>query len=110
MTKYEVVVTDPAIEDIVDIVGYIQKLTQSNDMADEYMMGILGVIKSLEDMPNRFQIVDDPDLSELGIRYTYYKNYTISYSVIEIDAKVEVYRVLYSGSDVKNRVLGTIQE
>lgn len=110
MTKYEVVVTDPAIEDIVDIVGYIQKLTQSNDTADEYMMGILGVIKSLEDMPNRFQIVDDPDLSELGIRYTYYKNYTISYSVIEIDAKVEVYRVLYSGSDVKNRVLGTIQE
>ena len=29
MTKYEVVVTDPAIEDIVNIVGYIQKLTKS---------------------------------------------------------------------------------
>jgi len=65
MTTYEVVVTDPAIEDIVDIVGYIQKLTKSNNTADEYMMGILNVIKSLEEMPNKFQIVDDPDLSEL---------------------------------------------
>ena len=110
MTKYEVVVTDPAIEDIVNIVGYIQKLTKSDDTADEYMMGILGVIKSLEEMPNRFQIVDDSDLSQLGIRYTYYKNYTISYSVIEIDTKVEVYRVLYSGSDMKNRMLGTLVE
>ena len=108
MTKYEVVVTDPAVEDIVNIVGYIQELTKSDGTADEYMMGILGVIKSLEEMPNRFQIVDDPNLSKLGIRYTYYKNYTISYSVIEIDTKVEVYRVLYSGSDVKNRLLGTL--
>ena len=110
MTRYKVIVTDPAVEDIVDIVGYIQKLTQSNDAADKYMMGILGVIKSLEEMPSRFQIVDDPVLSQLGIRYTYYKNYTISYSVIEIEAKVEVYRILYSGSDVMNKVLGSLLE
>ena len=110
MTTYEVVVTDPAIEDIVDIVGYIQKLTKSNNTADEYMMGILNVIKSLEEMPNKFQIVDDPDLSELSVRYAYFKNYTISYSVLESKTKIEVYRVLYSGSDVKNKLLGTIQE
>ena len=110
MIRYKVDMTDPAVDDIVDIVGYIQKLTQSNDTADEYMMGLLGVIKSLEEMPNKFQIVDDSDLSQLGIRYTYYKNYSIPYSVIEIDTKVEVYRVLYSGSDVKNRMLGTLVE
>ncbi|MBR1452695.1 MAG: type II toxin-antitoxin system RelE/ParE family toxin [Candidatus Methanomethylophilaceae archaeon] len=110
MTKYEVVVTDPAVEDIVDIVGYLQRLTKSNDTADQYMMGILDIIKSLEEMPSRFQIVDNPDLAELGVRYTFYKNYTISYSVIEIDARVEVYRVLYSGSDVESRVLGTLKE
>ena len=109
MTKYEVVVTDTAVEDMIDIVGYIQKLTESDGTADEYMK-ILGVIKSLEKMPNRFQIVDDPDLFRLGVRYSYYKNYIISYSVIEIDAKVEVYRVFYSGSDIKNRILGTLQE
>ncbi len=74
------------------------------------MMGILGVIKSLKEMLNRFQIVDDPDLPVLSIRYAYYKNYTISYSVSEMDAKVEVYRVLYSGSDVKNGILGTSQD
>jgi len=77
MTKYEVVVTDPAVEDIVDIVGYLQRLTKSNDTADQYMMGILDIIKSLEEMPSRFQIVDNPDLAELGVRYTFYKNYTI---------------------------------
>ena len=81
MTKYEVVVTDPAVEDMIDIVGYFQKLTESDGTADEYMMGILGVIKSLEKMPNRFQIVDDPDLFRLDVRYAYYKNYIISYSV-----------------------------
>ncbi|MBQ7978893.1 MAG: hypothetical protein IJ248_03985 [Candidatus Methanomethylophilaceae archaeon] len=46
MTKYDVVVTDPAVEDIVDIVGYLQRLTKSNDTADQYMMGILDIIKS----------------------------------------------------------------
>lgn len=106
MTEYEVVITDPAVEDVVDIVRYIQILTQSDDVADEYMMGILGVVKSLKKMPNRFQIVDDPELSEMSIRYAYYKNYTIVYSVLEIDFKVEVYRVLYSGSDLKSRILG----
>ncbi len=71
MMKYEVVVTNPAVEDMIDIVGYIQKLTESDGTADEYMMGILGVIKSLEKMPNRFQIVDDPDLFRLGVRYAW---------------------------------------
>ena len=52
MTKYEVAVTDPAVEDIVDIVGYLQRLTKSNDTADQYMMGILDIIKSLEEMPS----------------------------------------------------------
>jgi len=66
MTKYEVVVTVPAVEDIVDIVGYLQRLTKSNDTADQYMMGILDIIKSLEEMPSRFQIVDNPDLA--GVR------------------------------------------
>ncbi len=74
------------------------------------MMGILNVIKPLEEIPNKYQTVDDPDLSELVVRYAYCKNYTISYSVPEADTKVEVYRVLYSGSDVKNKLLGTIQE
>lgn len=35
MMKYEVVVTDPAVEDMIDIVGYIQKLTESDGTADE---------------------------------------------------------------------------
>ena len=106
MMEYDVVLTDPAVEDIIDIVRYIQILTRSNDTADEYMMGILGEVKSLKEMPNRFQIVGDPELSEMGIRYAYYKNYTIVYSVLEIDVKVEVYRVLYSGSDLKSKILG----
>jgi len=102
---YEIVVTDPAVEDMVDIIGYIQELTQSNEIANAYMTGMLNTIKSLEEMPNRFQIVDDPELSQLGIRYAHYKNYIIAYSVAEASAKVEVYRILYSGSDIRSRIL-----
>ena len=106
MTKYIIEITDPAIRDILEIVDYIRNITQSKDVAEEYMSGFFETITSLEEMPKRFRIVNDPELSKMDIRYTFFKNYTIVYSVLDSDVKVEVYRVLYSSSDLKTRIMG----
>ncbi len=106
MTKYIIEITEPAIKDILEIVDYIRNITQSKDVAEEYMSGFFETIKSLEEMPKRFRIVNDPKLSKMDIRYTFFKNYTIVYSVLDSDVKVEVYRVLYSSSDLKTRIMG----
>lgn len=43
---YDVVITDPAIDDVIEIVGYIRELTGSDDISDGYMMDILQTAKS----------------------------------------------------------------
>lgn len=100
---YEVVITDPAIDDVIEIVSYIKELTGSDNISNEYMMGILQTAKSLATMPYRFQISDEPLLAELGVRMVPYKDYLIAYGIDESTSTVFAYRVLYSKSDIKER-------
>jgi len=100
---YEVVITDPAIDDVIKIVSYIRDLTDSDDILDEYMIGILQTAKSLDSMPYRFQVSDEPVLAELEVRMAPYKDYVIAYGIDESTSSVFVYRVLYSKSDLKER-------
>lgn len=78
MTKYIIEITEPAIKDILEIVDYIRNITQSEDVAEECMSGFFETIKSLEEMPKRFRIVNDPKLSKMGIRYTFSKTTPLS--------------------------------
>ena len=79
MTKYIIEITEPAIKDILEIVDYIRNITQSKDVAEEYMSGFFfETIKSLEEMPKRVRIVNDPKLSKMGIRYTFSKTTPLS--------------------------------
>ena len=78
MTKYIIEITEPAIKDILEIVDYIRNITQSKDVAEEHMSGFFETIKSLEEMPKRFRIVNDPKPSKMGIRYTFSKTTPLS--------------------------------
>ena len=103
---YNVVITDPAIGDIIEIADYIKKLTGNDDISDEYLTGILQTAKTLNEMPYRFRISDEPALAELGVRMIPYKEYLIAYGIEEDASAVIVYRVLYSRSDIRKRFFG----
>ena len=100
---YGVVITDPALDDIAGIISYIWDLTGNQRTAEGYMYGILETAKSLEEMPYRFEMAKEPELTELGIRKAYYEDYTIGYGVDDDASEVIVYRVIYSKSDISKR-------
>jgi hypothetical protein len=96
------------LDDVIEIVGYIRKLTGSDDISDGYMMDILQTAKSLDVMPHRFPISGDPPLAELAVRMAPYKDFLIAYGIDEDASTVFAYRVLYSKSDIKKRYFDKI--
>jgi len=80
---YDVVITDPASDDVIEIVGYIKELTGSDDIADEYVMGILQTAKSLATMPFRFQISEELAMAGLDVRTAPFKDYLLAYGIDE---------------------------
>ena len=67
-----------------------------NKQAATRLIGLLDKnIRSLSDMPERYHLVKDDYLKNVGIRYISVKNYIIFYTVSATKQKVYVVRILY---------------
>ncbi|MBQ7700915.1 MAG: type II toxin-antitoxin system RelE/ParE family toxin [Candidatus Methanomethylophilaceae archaeon] len=103
--SYRISISGPAVADIKETVGYIANEMKNPKAADEHLRGFMDTIRSLEEMPKRYQLSDDSELRELGIRFVSFRNFLIAYSVIDDENVVEVYRILYSRSDLKQKLI-----
>jgi plasmid stabilization system protein ParE len=96
---YNVLVTDSAKTDLRDAANYIAtilfNLTAANDFLDDADI----LIDSLEAMPARFPLIDDVELSELGLRKALLKNYLVFFIIREEQKVVSVQRILYGRRD-----------
>ncbi len=69
-----------------------------------YSKLIRNEIQSLENMPQKFAIIDDDDIKDLNIRKINIKNYIVFYRINEEKRIVNIERVLYGASDWLNKL------
>lgn len=99
MKKYKVYVSEPAENDLRDIVRYISAQLAAPTSAMNMMNDISQAIENLAEMPQRFPPVTDERLRLLGYRKPIVKNYIVFYTIDEPSMAVDVERILNARRD-----------
>lgn len=98
--KYNVVITQNALDDIAELFKYINTALKEPTVASEMKKVILSAVDSLEEFPMRSPIVSTEPFQRDGIRKILVKNYYIFYRVTE--DRVVILRILYNRRDWQN--------
>lgn len=99
MEKYRVDVSAPAQSDLNDIIRYISAQLTAPVSAYHLMEIFEEALMSLSDLPQRYPLIEDELLLQLGYRKIIVKNYVIFFSVDEANKVVNVERILYGRRD-----------
>ena len=99
MAGYRVEVSQPAEEDLRDIVRYISSQLSAPITAVKMMETIEEALSKLSNMPHSYPIVRDDRLASMGYRRVDVKNYTAFFTIDEKKKVVDVERVLYARRD-----------
>jgi plasmid stabilization system protein ParE len=102
MVKYRVDVSEPAAEDLRDIVRYISAQLNAPITAVNMMEIIEAALTALESMPHRHPVLRDDRLASMGYRRIDIKNYTAFFTIDEKGKVVDVERILYARRDWAN--------
>lgn len=95
MSSYNVVITEAAQRDLLDIFDYIAFELREPDSANRLLSKIRTKVKFLEEFPERNNMISEPKYDALKVRWCSVENYIIFYQVSEIQNLVYVIRVLY---------------
>lgn len=107
MKKYQVKITNKALDDMQEIYNYISINLQSPNVALKQYNRIANSIESLDDLPERIKLMDSEPEHSLGFRHLLIDNYSVFF-IINHDI-VYIVRVLYSASDISARLLEEIK-
>jgi addiction module RelE/StbE family toxin len=99
MNRYSVEISDPARQDIVDIVRYISAELNAQKAAQKMFDRLYEGMKNLENNPKRHTLVRDERLASKDYRTLPVKNYLVFYTVEEQTQSVNIIRVLYARRD-----------
>jgi len=102
MSTYNILITEPAEEDLYEIGAYISKELLEPENAKKVILKIAKGINSLEDMPLRNALVVDERLAIRGIRKIIIDNFIVFYIVTEENKTVTIIRILYNRRDWLN--------
>ncbi len=97
--SFKIHITSTAERDIISAVNYIEFTLKNPDAADNLLDSAEEKISSLSELPDRFEIVDDPVLASWEIRFIIINNYLAFYTIDEKRQQVIVVRFLYQKSD-----------
>lgn len=102
MKQYTVIITDEALADMEQLYNHIAYVLLAPENAIGQYNRIASEILKLDIFPERFRIMDsEPEHSE-GIRRMLVDHYSVFYVIKE--SSVIVTDVLYSASDIENRL------
>lgn len=104
MEKYKVEITREALQDMEDIYNYIAKELLSPENAMGQYNRIADEILALDTFPERFRIMESELEKSMELRRMLVDNYSVFYTIR--DDKVIVTDVLYTASDVEERLRG----
>lgn len=102
MKRYTVDITDEALTGMDQLYFYIAVRLQSPENAMGQYDRIADSILKLDNMPERYHVMDSEPEHSSGIRLMPVDNYSVFY-VIK-DDRVIVTNVLYSASDIRARL------
>ena len=97
--KYELHITESAINDINEAVDYIEYSLMNPQAADALLDAINEALPTLTANPKRNRIVSDPVLNAWEIRFIMIKNYIAFYVVDDNTGCINVIRFLYMKRD-----------
>ncbi|MGI5986233.1 MAG: type II toxin-antitoxin system RelE/ParE family toxin [Oscillospiraceae bacterium] len=95
MAKYRVDISEPAENDLKDIIRYIASQLSAPESALNMMELLEEAMLSLSDMPQRYPLVSDERLSQMGYRKLIVKKYIVFFSIDEKNKVVDVERILF---------------
>ena len=102
MAKYRVDISEPAENDLRDIVRYISSHLSAPITATRMMQTIEEALSKLSDIPYGYPVVRDDRLAGMGYRRMNIKNYTAFFTINENGKTVDVERILYARRDWAN--------
>ena len=94
MQSFKVKFTEKAIENLIDITEYLNKF--SPETALKYYNLIRERANSLNIFSTGYPLVRNERLREIGIRWTYARNYTIFFTVDEENNIVYIESIMHS--------------
>ena len=99
MAKYRVYLSEPAENDLKDIVRYIASHLSAPVSALGMVELLEAAMAGLSEMPHHCPLVADGRLSQMGYRKLIVKNYVVFFFIDENTRVVDVERILYSRRD-----------
>lgn len=93
--KYRIHITGKAEQDITEAADYIEFQLMNPEAADALLDKIDAEVNTLSSMPQKHQLVEDPVLNAIGIRFILVNNYMAFYIIDEPEKTVHVIRFLY---------------
>lgn len=99
MAKYRVNVSEPAENDLRDIICYISAQLSAPTTALKMINTLEDAIASLADMPQKCSLVTDDRLASMGYRKLVVKNYITFFTIDEQSKTVDIERILYARRD-----------
>lgn len=94
--KYSIIVEPSAENDLLEALYYIEFTLMNPDAAERLLDLFEEKVSSLEDMPDRFSLPQDPFFIAWNIRYISCSNYLAFYVINENTHTVHIIRFLYN--------------
>lgn len=98
--SYAVILTDRARADLISIFKYIRFDLQSVQNAVNQLTRLEQAIASLDQMPERYRVYDQPKWRERNLRFMPVDHYLVFYIPKADSRTVTVLRILYGGRDI----------
>lgn len=92
---FKIQITETAEKDINDALDYIEKKLFNPKAADDLLEKILEDIQKLSLFPEKHQLIADPALSDLGIRFIKINSHLAFYTIDKNTKTVFFFRFLY---------------
>ena len=104
MTKYQVIYSKDATDDLKRIYLYIAFVLKAKRTAKSQDARIRKEIRSLSMMPERYRIVEWEPWHSQKVRQVSIDNYVVFYAVNNDNKIVEVVRIYYGGRDIEELI------
>jgi toxin ParE1/3/4 len=95
MSSYNVVITEAAQLDLLDNFDYIAFELREPDSASRLLSKIRSKVNSLEEFPERNNMISEPKYEEQKIRWCPVENHIIFYQLSKEQAQVYIIRIIY---------------
>ena len=93
--SYQIRITSTAERDMMQAADYIEFTLKNPSAADHLLDAAVRQISTLTDLPQKFQLANDPVLASWGIRFVQVNHYLAFYTIDEEKQTVIVVRFLY---------------